>query len=397
MTVDLLQMAERARWRAGRHRLDFGNNSREQGSVMMRRLQMENGRTYNVLWTHPEWVPNGTIKGWLPWMKLPREATMLEATVGLARGANATDGVTFMVYAHYHEGGQEVWTRVASLRKRYTGRLGKLRADLSHLAGKDVSIELRVDTGPSSGQDWACWVSCRLTNNRSAAVVPAHIRLERFFCHNADEDDFLSDGDEPYLWVVYFKADGTTVDARRLETSRATVYSPRGSHSNLGMSDVDSGRSFRVPARIGHWKTTMRPIRGLPLNLGQQLAAAGVAVVAIEQDGTPESAAEAGRRELARSLRAELNEAIRNATAEPDFQVISARIQSRVLKTMRKEHMRSIWGLLGAVDPDDYVGSAFTLATYREIQEAGAGGKPFKMHFRKKGVHYELHGKFYVD
>ena len=31
-------------------------------------------------------------------------------------------------------------------------------ADLSHLAGQEIGIELRVDAGESSGQDWAVWV-----------------------------------------------------------------------------------------------------------------------------------------------------------------------------------------------------------------------------------------------
>ena len=85
-----------------------------------------------------------------------------EADVGFYTGATGTDGVTFWVWEHHKEAGQEVWNPIIQLPKKYTGKLAPIRASLNHLVGKEVGIELRVDAGDSSGQDWAVWVRPRI-------------------------------------------------------------------------------------------------------------------------------------------------------------------------------------------------------------------------------------------
>ncbi len=118
-----------------------------------------------ALRTHPKWVAEGSIKGWHPWVKIPKNA-VFEAQVGFVNGAAATDGVTFVVYEHHNENGRETWSRIAELRKGYTGSLQTILGDLSRFAGQEVGIELRVDAGPSSGQDWAVWVNPIIRENR---------------------------------------------------------------------------------------------------------------------------------------------------------------------------------------------------------------------------------------
>ena len=48
-------------------------------------------------------------------------------------------------------------------------------ADLSRLAGRNVGLELRVDTGASSGQDWAVWVSPRITSGPRDLLQPGEV------------------------------------------------------------------------------------------------------------------------------------------------------------------------------------------------------------------------------
>ena len=67
-----------------------------------------------------------------------------------------------MVCEHHEESGNEVWNLVYKLQKGYTERLESISVNLGHLIGKEVSIELRVDAGESSGQDWAVWVRPRI-------------------------------------------------------------------------------------------------------------------------------------------------------------------------------------------------------------------------------------------
>ena len=122
---------------------------------------MEDGKTYQALRTHPKWVNNGTIKGWLPWVQQKGTGTF-KATVGFLNGAAGTDGVMFQVWIHFHVSGVENWEPVIRQQKGYSGQMLDITADLSKWADQEISIELRVDAGPSSGRDWAAWINPRI-------------------------------------------------------------------------------------------------------------------------------------------------------------------------------------------------------------------------------------------
>lgn len=175
VVIDLLPLAAEAHWETAQL-LEDGHNGRDvttiqfqsssggSGSANLGTRDLEDGTSRYVLRTHPKWTENGTIKGWLPWVVLPQNA-VFEAEVGFMTGAGNSDGVTFWVWEHHMKDGREVWNPLAHVPKQYDGRLIPLRLDLSHLAGQSVSIELRVDAGDSSGQDWAVWVAPRITGN----------------------------------------------------------------------------------------------------------------------------------------------------------------------------------------------------------------------------------------
>ncbi len=173
-TVDLTRLSPSARW-AGARLTDPSGNSRDdevlpfngndgdaRGFVRLGPLTLEDGQQATALWTHPMWVEQGTIKGWHPEVELPSGARF-EALVGFRGGARHTDGVRFLVFEHHDEpDGRGVWNPVVDVHKGYSGSLLPVHADLSHLAGRRVGIELRVDAGPSSDQDWAVWVGPRI-------------------------------------------------------------------------------------------------------------------------------------------------------------------------------------------------------------------------------------------
>lgn len=173
-TINLTDLSSKARWESGRlvdannatntQNLPWqGSPSDDKGFVRLDEVTLENGQTTTALRTHPKWVSNGTIKGWHPWVELPKQA-VFSAEVGFVQGAQNTDGVTFQVWEHHKEGGRTVWNKIAEVDKGYTGRLKQIEADLSHLAGKEVKIELRVDAGDSSAQDWAAWKNVTISS-----------------------------------------------------------------------------------------------------------------------------------------------------------------------------------------------------------------------------------------
>lgn len=159
-----------------------GSDADSRGFVrILNSALLEDNQRYRCLQMHPKWVDRGTIKGWLPWRILPENA-IFKASIGFLEGAENTDGVTFQVWAHYNVSGRRVWNRVTDFYKTYTGALVEITADLSYLSEQNVGIELRVDAGKKSGQDWAVWVSPQITSRELGpgyAVISSNInRIE---------------------------------------------------------------------------------------------------------------------------------------------------------------------------------------------------------------------------
>ncbi len=176
----LLEKAQFARWETSvidrnsnaltgtTTRLKFGKGNAN-GEASIKNSVLEDGKSYKVLFTHPKWAKNGTIKGWLPKIEtLPKNST-LRGRVGFVKpnGTPGTDGARFMVYLHYYVNGREQWKPIVNIWKPYTGKLKSFFYDLSAYAGQKVFFELRVDAGQSSGQDWAAWVYPRITQSHS--------------------------------------------------------------------------------------------------------------------------------------------------------------------------------------------------------------------------------------
>ena len=89
------------------------------------------------------------------------------------------------------------------------------------------------------------------------------LKLDRIRCH--DEGDGPGNA-EPYLWTVFFKADGDSLVVNSsgpvapfLQGAPTVVGTP-GNHGNLGTTDVDEGDTVAIPAIIGEYRTLMKPI-----------------------------------------------------------------------------------------------------------------------------------------
>ena len=169
ITIRLTDYSSQAKW-VGSELIDASGNGindeplpwmgpldDERGFARLENTPLEDGTTRSALRTHPKWVSNGTIRGYHPWIEIPKNA-VFEAKVEFVRGATRTDGVRFIVFEHHMENGRERWYPIVELYKGYTGGLKTIQADLSQFVGQRVGIELRVDATVSSGQDWAVWV-----------------------------------------------------------------------------------------------------------------------------------------------------------------------------------------------------------------------------------------------
>ena len=117
---------------------------------------LEDGQKYqrSVLQTHPEWKNGGLVIGYFYDVNIPANAKF-SAKVGFLQGAKASDGATFevSVYNIATKRGQ----RLIQYHAKYDGKLDEITADLKPYAGQKLRIELRVNAGSSSSQDWAVW------------------------------------------------------------------------------------------------------------------------------------------------------------------------------------------------------------------------------------------------
>ncbi len=124
---------------------------------------LENNTTApRVLEMHPQWVDNSFIQGsftdlFASGYKV-EASDVFQAHVGLLRNA-ASGNVTFRVMIRVESGGN---TWVGQAVDTYDGQIKTITIPLSAYAGKQADFVLRVDAGPSSGQDWAVWTDARV-------------------------------------------------------------------------------------------------------------------------------------------------------------------------------------------------------------------------------------------
>ena len=221
--------------------------------------------------------------------------------------------------------------------------------------------------------------------------LPVTIQLTNFTCHDADEERFYSNGDEPYLFVAAIYADGTTIKISDIGNAKVRIKSPTKTHGNLGRKGVDDGDSFSIPTSIGRFKTNILPIDGLPGNIGKEKSLVGLIVIAMEEDATTTNAANAAQKALVKVLQKELDQAVRSVR-EPNIEALKGKIKTAMRNAIKKESLGSISGIFSFLDPDDYINADLATWTYQELENAGNTGIPINMEFNASGVRYSIKG-----
>ncbi|MEM1151585.1 MAG: hypothetical protein AAGI03_13680 [Pseudomonadota bacterium] len=295
--INILDLAPRGHWLSGelsgKHNfkagtttpIRFGGSTGDaRGFVRIDNVRMEDGSVHKALRMHPKWVQNGAMKGWLPFETLPSNA-MFTAKVGFLSGARNTDGVRFSVWAHTSHNGRTVWSRVLDFPKTYTEDLVEVSADLSHLSGKRVRLELRVDVGDGigyrtvpakSGQDWAAWVDPKITSGGMGRAMVMRTEFTRIKVNKSDDGWF---GDEPYIGAIYFR----TVVGRPGGTKVVVL----DSLDQLGddMKDGDSEAITKADNLWVHDVVNPTDFGELLSGQGKGLTVFGMGFVAVEEDG----------------------------------------------------------------------------------------------------------------
>jgi hypothetical protein len=106
------------------------------------------------------------------------------------------------------------------------------------------------------------------------------IRLERLHVSDAQEEDFWSDGDEPYFIVIGFRS--------RFNTPNSTSAFWSGALDDEWAEGVDDGSKKNIPADMG--RVSFQNVNRLSLNeilQGERAEVVGALAIAVESDSTP--------------------------------------------------------------------------------------------------------------
>lgn len=156
--LDLYAIASQARWTSSAGALPFnGSDSDSRGFVRaLGHATLIDGGAYDaVLMTHPRWAANGHIVGSFD-LTIPAGATWFSTKVGFLPGATASDGVT--VRATLREPGH-TYSLAARTLLPSQGVVDLSAPIPESWRNKAVTLELRVDAGATSTQDWLVWVA----------------------------------------------------------------------------------------------------------------------------------------------------------------------------------------------------------------------------------------------
>lgn len=180
-TTALLKLVNQAVWIYGQHSTDGkeminpsrlpwpGTKDDARGFALLENAYMEDNQSYRVLWTHPQWVPQGAIRGTFPNITLAGKKSF-NAKVGFAKaphGITTTDGVQFQVWVRYMDGSAENHVKIIDrVKPTYSGALVTLNAAFPEYIPNKFSIELQVNARNASNVDWAAWVNPAIISRR---------------------------------------------------------------------------------------------------------------------------------------------------------------------------------------------------------------------------------------
>lgn len=159
--------------------------------------------------------------------------------------------------------------------------------------------------------------------------IPVRMKLWRLFCyHGADEG-----ASEPYMWVIGFKFDGSTVQQQLAQLRWIPdFFFSQGSHGSLGVNNVMPGAKIRIAPSVGEWETTLKPIKLIDLegNSTNVPGAVAFAAVVLEENNVPDSAAEKGHQALNNFIASTLENFVTSIDLLQFNQSVQARVDSGV-------------------------------------------------------------------
>ena len=238
-------------------------------------------------------------------------------------------------------------------------------------------------------------------------IFSTHLALNNLHCVTPTDP---SGEDEPYLWVFFFKADGSNIRQRINDPTHLTANVPvitgSGRPGNLNVSSVHSGGNIHVPPSIGVFDQHLMPIV-LQFSTGATTTRVfvpgrvGVFCIAIDEDSAPRDAMEGAFNDVKALVAQRLNDflngldlkamaitALASANPPQTFQDLFNAQMATFIKNIREEAVNvakqsaeiavmsdSDWwnpvdivkSAVAGLDPDEPIGKAHFILSERDI------------------------------
>ena len=99
--------------------------------------------------------------------------------------------------------------------------------------------------------------------------VGVRVQLDKLKVSRVDDGFVAGSADEPYLWLIVAKVDGTTIFENSPATATVAVQSTSAAPGNLGPASqgVEAGTTIAIPKSVGRIDTTLRGTTGGVLTL----------------------------------------------------------------------------------------------------------------------------------
>lgn len=221
------------------------------------------------------------------------------------------------------------------------------------------------------------------------------MKLETIRCR--DEGDGPGNA-EPYLWTVFFKADGETLVVNSdgpnpvFVQGPPTVVGTPGNHGNLGTNSVDEGDVVSIPAIIGEYRTVMKPIPLTTPILGVEEVGGmmGCLVVLMEEDNTSTSDIGRGHDALNSAVRDKLAKLLGTLSlsnpepSEAEIAELSSQVGDAVKDAIGGGVSVFEW-LTGFGNMDDQIGSESFRFSHKTLEESGGASIPFSRRWKNEG------------
>jgi hypothetical protein len=196
--------------------------------------------------------------------------------------------------------------------------------------------------------------------------LQTRISIDRVLCHK--QGDGAGGNAEPYLWTLFFKVDGDTVEvAGGRPRGTCTLIAADGTRGNLGNSNVDDGDDLAVPSQIGERRMQLRPIPNADLPGVDHSGYAGVVAILNEEDRNSPQAIRAGYAALVDFAKKGINELIETGPIL-DPAAIDASINALVAKAkgVVRAAIKSVDGSVQG-NPDDNIGYKVFKVSHDEL------------------------------